>query len=230
MEWYEELDFDENPFTVETKYIGNRDVLEEAHYSIVSGNIIIIEGGKGTGKTKILREMIKKFGGHGRVAYIDCAKLEKELNVEHVITKKNGILGYLFKKFPRGMVLLLDNVDKLNEKNLERIKFLFDQNYLRAVVITTEDYSQLNLSESVLQRVRKYVRLRSLSEYEAVQVIRDKIGEDLLNDRLIKETYRRSDKNMQRFLNNCELVCKAYSKNKELKEDEVGAVIAGGGK
>jgi len=71
MEWYEELDFDENPFAVDSKYVGNEDLLEEVFYSIVSGNIIIIEGGKGTGKTRVMKAIIRKFGGKGKIAYVD---------------------------------------------------------------------------------------------------------------------------------------------------------------
>ena len=230
MEWYEELDFDENPFTIESKYIGNREVLEEAYYSVISGNIIIIEGEKGSGKTQILKEMIKQFGGYGRVAYINCKKLEKALNVEEVIKKKNGILSWLFKKDPKNMILLLDDVEHLSDKNMERIKYYFDRNFIKAVIIVTEDAQTLKLAESMQQRIRKIIRLRSLSEYEAVQVIRDKIGEEFLNDRLIKETYRQSQKNMQKFLSNCEVVCKEYISNKELKEDQIPAIIGRGTK
>jgi|SRR3989344_859358 len=228
MEWYEELDFDENPLIVETRYVGNREVLEESYYTIVSGNILVIEGTDGTGKTKILKEMIKRFGGHGRVAYVSCKDMEKELNVEDVLAKRNGFLGWLLKKYPRNMVLLLDDVEHLSAKNMERIKYFFDTNHLRAIVITTKDYQTLNLGESVKQRVRKTVQLRPLSEYEAVQVVQDRLGEDVLNDRVIKETYRQSDRNLEKFLSNCELLCKAYVANKNLTEGDVKDVLARG--
>ena len=162
MEWYEELDFDENPLEIETKYIGNDDVLDETFYSIVSGNILIIQGQSGSGKTKVLKEVVRKFGGHGKVAYVNCEKFRNDLNVEHVITKKNGILGFLFKKQPKKMVLLLDNVEHLSPRNLERIKYFFDRNHLRAVIIATKDFDALNFGDSVKQRVRKVIKLDKL--------------------------------------------------------------------
>jgi len=54
MEWYEEMDFDSNPFERETKLVGFEDLLEEMLYAIVSGNMIFIEGETGSGKTLIL--------------------------------------------------------------------------------------------------------------------------------------------------------------------------------
>ena len=61
MEWYEELDFDENPLEIETRYVGNEVLLDEVFYSIISGNILVIEGEKGSGKTRVLKEVIRKF-------------------------------------------------------------------------------------------------------------------------------------------------------------------------
>ncbi len=221
MEWYEELDFDENPLKNETKFVGNEEALKEAYYSIISGNILVIESGEGSGKTKILKEVIRKFGGHGRVAYVCAKALDRELNIEQILIKKNGLLGMLFKKDPKNMILLLDDVEYLNAKNLERIKYYFDSNHLRAVIITTKSFEKLHLSESMKQRIRKVITLHSVSEFEAVQIFRDKMGETILSDRIIKVVYQLSNKNIQKFLNNCEQVCKAYVANKNLTEDDV---------
>ena len=228
MEWYEELDFDENPFTTETKFVGNEDVLKEAVYAIVSGNMIVLEGSDGSGKSKILKEIIKKFGGYGRIAYLNAKTLDRELNIEEVLAKKNGVLGFLFKKYPKNMILLLDDVEHLSPKNMERIKYFFDTNNLRAVIITTKNFENLKLTESVKQRIRTVIPLHALSEFEAVQVVRDKVGEHVLTDRVLKETYKCSERNMQKFLSNCELVCKAWLANKNLSEEDVKKLLGRG--
>lgn len=225
MEWYEELDFDENPLTIETKGVGNEDVLKEAFYSIIAGSILIIEGEHGTGKTKVLKEVIKKFGGEGRVAYINCKEMQRELNVEEVITKKNGALGFLFKKYPKNMVLLLDDVEFLSVKNVERIKYFYDSNHLKSVIITTKNYENLKFNDSFKQRIRHLVKMKSISEFEALQVIRDKLGDNILSDRVIKETYKLSGKNMKKFLENCEIICKMYVQNRNLNEEDVKRVL-----
>ncbi len=228
MEWYEEMDFDENPLKNETKSVGNEDVLKEAYYSILSGNILVLEGEEGTGKSKILREVIHQFGGNGRIAYIPCKTLQRELNIESILVKKNGILGMLFKRYPRNMILLLDDVEHLSTKNMERIKYFFDSNHLKAIILSTKSFEKLNLSESVKQRIRKVSKLRPLSEFEAVQIFRDKVGDSVLTDRIIKIIYQLSGKNIQKFLNNCEHVCKAFVTNKNLSEDDVRKILERG--
>ena len=228
MEWYEELDFDENQLKKDTRCVGNEEILKEAYYAIMSGNMLVLEGAEGTGKTKILREVIKKFGGYGRIAYVNCAELGKELNVEDVLIKKNGILGWLFKRYPKNMVLLLDNVEHINSRNMERIKYFFDSNHLRSVIITTKDFEKLKFTESIKQRIRKIIQLHSLSDYEAVQVFRDKLGDGILSDRSIKIIYQTSNKNTQKFLNNCEHVCKVYVTNKSISDDDIKRLLERG--
>ncbi|MBT4174192.1 AAA family ATPase [archaeon] len=230
MEWYEELDYDENPFEVNTRMVGQENLLDEAYYTIMSGNILVIEGDEGTGKTKLLREVIRKFGGKGKVVYMNSKQIEKELNIEDIVVKKSGFMGWLFKKYPKNMVLLLDDVEKLSEKNNERIKYLFDMNHIKAVIFATKNPNKLNFTESLLQRIRKNMQVETLSDYEAVQVIREKVGNNCLNDRIIKEVYHQSDKNMKKFLENSETVCKAYVDNKEITEKDVNKILAKEGK
>ena len=226
MEWYEELDFDENPFKEDSKYVGNEDLLEETFYSIVSGSIVIVESNEGMGKTRLMKEVVKKFGGRGRLVYINCKNLDKELNVESIIKKKKGWL----RKNPKNMVLLLDDVEHISEKNMERIKYFFDQNYIRAVILATNKPKELNLSDSLKQRVWKHMKIGFLSDYEAVQVVREKIGDEMLSDRVIKEVYKESEKNMKKFMENCETMCKAFIDNKDIKEEEVKNIIERGQK
>lgn len=230
MEWYEELDFDENPFEIKTRMVGQENILDEAYYTIMSGNILIVEGPQGTGKTKLLQEVVKKFGGRGKIIYLNGKKLEKELNIENVVTQKNGILGALFKKMPKNMILLMDDVEHLSERNYERIKYLFDMNHLRAVIFATKDADKLKFTESLRQRIRKTMPIETLSDYEAVQVIREKLGNNCMNDRVIKETFHQSEKNMKKFLENAETVCKAYIDNKEINEKDVSNILKKEGK
>jgi len=226
MEWYEELDFDENPFEMDSKFIGNEETLEELFYTIMSGNILIVEGQKGEGKTRLMKEVIRKFGGKGKIAYIDCKSLDRELNVEGLILKKKG----WFRKNPKNMILLLDNVNHITEKNMERIKYYFDQNYIRAAILATDDKENLNLSPSLKQRVWKHITMHPLTDYEAVQVIREKLGSDTMSDRIIKEVFKESEKNMKKFMENTELVCRAYIENKEIKEEDVKRILESGKK
>jgi replication-associated recombination protein RarA len=131
----------------------------------------------------------------------------------------------VLNKKPKNMILLLDEVEHLSKKNCERIKYYYDQNYLRAVIFASTDFELADLNESIKQRIHKKLVIKELSEYEAVQVVREKIGEDMLSDRVIKYIYNLSNKNNKRFLENCEAVCKVAAKNKDLREEDVDKIL-----
>jgi len=226
MNWYESLDYDENPLSIETRTVGFENILDEVFYAIMAGNMVFIEGPNGSGKTKILKEAIRKFGGRGKVVYVNCKKLNKELNIELLLKNKYGLLGRLLNKKPRNMVVLLDEVEHLSPENCERIKYFFDQNYIRSVIFASTDFKKAGFTESLAQRVSKVLKVEPLSDYEAVQLVRDKIGDELLSDRVIKEIYHLSNKNIAQFLENCDKVCSQAVTKKDLTEADVRNILA----
>lgn len=222
--WYEELDYDENPFSIEGSTFGFENLISELDYAVHAGNIVILEGEEGTGKTKLLKEIIRKYSGFRRVAYVDCATLDKEPNIELLLKKRNGLFGRMFNVKPKNMILLLDNVDRLSEKNCERIKYYYDQNYIKSLVFSSKTGLALKCSDSVKQRINKTLKMKPLSDYEAVQLVREKVG-DLLSDHLVKEVYALSGRNIKKFLQNCEKVSAVALKQKQISTEELQNII-----
>ena len=223
-EWYEELDYDENPFTMEGETYGFENLINELDYAVNAGNMVLVEGEEGTGKTKLLKEMIKKYGGFRKIAYVDCKKMEKSLDIETLMKKRNGTLGRILNIKPKNMIVLLDDIDALSEKNCERIKYYYDQNYIRSVIFATRMGQTSIFSDSVKQRINKVLEMKPLSDYEAVQIVRDKVG-DLLSDHLIKEIYSMSDRNLKAFLSNCEKVSAVALKQKQISREELNKIL-----
>ncbi|MFH0875821.1 MAG: ATP-binding protein [archaeon] len=218
--YYEKLDFDEDPFTTNPKkfnkvLFGMEDALSEAFYRIDSGNLLVIEGKEGIGKTSLLVNVIKKYGGKGKVIYVDCEKLEKKLNITHLLQSKYGVVGRILNKKPKDMILLLDNVQEMSKINNDRIKYYFDQNYLKSVIFTTTNYARAKFSDSLRDRIgKRVIRLKDLNEEQAVELIRNRIGESqILTDELIVEIFKKSGKNTKMMLENCRLLGEHIAKN-----------------
>ena len=75
MEWYEELDFDENPFSVDPRenhdnLIGMEEIIEEIDYRIKSGSMLVIEGSEGTGKTSLTEALCRHLASKISMAVI----------------------------------------------------------------------------------------------------------------------------------------------------------------
>jgi Cdc6-like AAA superfamily ATPase len=219
-DYYEMLEFDENPFSTNPnrftdKLVNMEDILNEVYYRIKSGNMLVIKGPKGTGKTSILMNVTQRFGGYGKVIYVNSEKIGKDLNITKLLKNRYGIMGRIFNKTPKNMTLLLDNVHKLSKKNNERIKYYFDQNYLRSVIFTCLRYSRVKFSPSLKDRIgRRIVSTPELDEENAIKLIRNRIFDsDLLTDELIVEIFRRSKKNPKLLLENCDKLAREVLKN-----------------
>lgn len=214
MEWFEELGFDNNPFELnplETDFnlIGKEKEGKEILYRIASGSMLLIEGKTGTGKTALLKYAVDNFKGEGKVVYVDGNKLNKRLNVSDLLKKK-------------GMILLMDNVQYLSKKNNERIKYYYDEDYIKSAVFTTTDYSLVNFSNAIKDRIGKnIIKLKDLSQSNALKIAKERLGDkEILPGDVLKQLYKDSD-NIKEFLRNCDLLCSyTVKKGKEKAQIE----------
>ncbi len=232
MDWYEELDYEENPFkdNEDTELIGYENVIDEVLYRIESGCMVCVEGKSGAGKTAVLKSVLNKFGGNGsgRVIYLNGQQLSNGLNIEKMLNKKAGLFKRLFGKKPKNMILLLDEVQNLSEKNCERIKYYFDNSFVKSVVFTSSNFKNANFTESLKERISKTVKLKDLTEDEAVDIIRSRLGNDeLIPEEMIKEVFNRSNRNMKSFLKNCDKLCAFSFENngKKVLQEHVSKVF-----
>ena len=220
--WFEKIEFDRNPFEVDPlksdiKMIGNEEVKKEILYRAYSGSMVFVEGKVGTGKTVLLKYIIDNFRDRGKVIYLDCEKLDREADIEKVLIGKNGLFGRLLKKYPKGMILLIDDVELSSPKNTERIKYFFDQDYLKSVIFTGDSFKNVKLSPSIKDRIGKHIiQLEELSEEEAIGLVNDRLkGKNIMPVEIIKRLYKESRKNPKTFLENCEKICVSALTNGE---------------
>ncbi len=215
--WFHDLGFEENPFDENPnhKLVGYENIIEDVLYNIHAGNIVFLEGPNGSGKTAILKKAIQTFRGNGKVAYVECQKV-KELNIENVLKGKYNFIERLFMPAPRDMIVLIDDINELDRKNTERLKYYYDQNYARAVILTGENHSNANLTDSLKDRIKKVIKLNGLKYYEAIDILNSRLrSKQLIPQEIIQEILERTESNRKRFLNACEELCKAIAENKE---------------
>lgn len=213
MEWYEELDFEENPFVdnEDTELVGFDGFIEEINYRIIAGDIIFICGKEGTGKTALMKRAISKFKGKGKLIYLNGKKMEEGFNIEGILMKKQGWFG---KKYPKNMILLMDEVQQISRKNNERLKYFYDQNYLKAIVFASKELKSVNFTQSLRERITKVIKLREATEDEAVDIVQRRLRDNqILSEELIKTIFKKSKRNTKDFLINCGEVCKIVVKD-----------------
>lgn len=215
MSWYERFGLTKNPFAIdpfESAYtlVNYSSLVDDLLYYTVSGNMALLKGDAGSGKTKLLIQVIERHKGQGKVVYVDGRQLDHELDIESLLNKKGqGVFGTVMKKKPKGMILLLDNVTNLTHKNFEKIKYYFDQDYIRSVIFTAENVEDLNLPPSMLDRVaRRQIDIPPMINYDALRIVRDRFSDHFfLPDSVILRLFSISGRNIKQLLINCDKVC-----------------------
>lgn len=232
MEWFEDLGFFDNPLGLEplksdseTKFFDKE--FEDLLYRVKAGSIVVLQGHKGTGKTQLLKGIINNF--KGKIIYVNASTTSKRVNIESLLRKKYGFLKRLTGKIPKNMVLLLDDVNKLTRKNCERIKFYFDQGYLRSAVLTTNDYENTKISGSLRDRIgNRLVTIPKLNFKQSTEILKDKFSEyeEYINENELSEVFKASSSIKEFFMKLSNYMEKRISKGKELSKKELDSILS----
>jgi energy-coupling factor transporter ATP-binding protein EcfA2 len=211
--WYRELGFHNNPFSIKPaayhdKLFGYEDAVAKVIKSIEANKFVFIEGNYGEGKTTILKHVLRFFGGHKKVIYFSVNRVEKRLQIRRLLNERYGRIGRWFDIRPKDMILLLDEVQYLDPRDLEKILKFKNEGHFKSVVFVGQKYEEKNFPEEVKKNL-KHFKLEKLNENDAVNIVRKRIGDlELLSDEIIKKIFVLSDKNARTMLKNCEQICK----------------------
>ncbi len=210
--------------------IGNSELVDELVYRVQASDLVFLEGAEGTGKTRLLMEIARKFGKKRQVAYLDCTSITSTVDIESLLIGKYGWWNRLFKKLPRNMIVLLDNLQKLDYKNSERVKYFFDQGNIQSAIFTAEDRQNVKFSESLWQRIgKRIIMVPLLSHQEDAELIMDRIGKNKLNNAQLRLISGASNGNIKMLLDNTREVLEhmAGQKKKKLTAQQLEEIIHG---
>ncbi|MBM3199700.1 AAA family ATPase [Candidatus Woesearchaeota archaeon] len=211
--WYNQIGFHNNPFSIKaSKYdhriLGSEEKVREIMNKISQGAMIYAHGEYGTGKTTMLKRIIREFGGYRNIFYHSCNSGEK-LDIPKLLKGKYRLLGRLLNLKARGMILLLDEVQCLTPEEEQEILQHYSQKYIKTVILVGKD-EEVNLSHEMKQAIGDNVySFGTVTDENAVAMIRRRIGNlPLLSDEAIREINRRSQRNPRFLLENCEDICR----------------------
>ena len=209
-EWYKKIGLEKNPFKLDPlkqEVILDDFIKKELLYRIESGSIIFIKGSEGSGKTTYLKFLIDKFKGNKEVIYFDCKNLEFNLNIKKILLERQNFFDKITKKLPLKMILIIDNVQIMNKKNSERLKYYFDHDFIKSIVFTGT--SLKNFSESLLHRIgKRIIKIKKLDESIALKIINQRTNyKDIVPEEKLKHLLKLSNYNPKYLIQNCEALC-----------------------
>lgn len=227
MSWFEEIGFEQNPFFIKpnANVVGLDSLVSELVTKVNQGNICILTGAYGTGKTSLLKLLIQVFGGRRRVIYYSCNRRDGFIDFDKLL-KGRSLYNRLLGTKAKHMILLLDEVDKLNIREKDVLVKYFKGGFFKSIVLSAKAKLEMDLNGFLESGARRNLyKLGTISEKDAVKIIRSRIGNhSILSDKLIILIWKKNS-NPRTFLQNCEDVCRHAVENGRKNVEKTDLVV-----
>jgi ABC-type Na+ transport system ATPase subunit NatA len=211
--WYNKLGFSENPFCIKPAAFNDELIAYDLSYiygKIKKSEILFLEGEYGTGKTTILKNIIRTFKGKNKIIYYNFDNGDNVFDLNGLIDGANSIFRKISGLKVKDIIMLLDEVHYMKTGDSKKLAALYKEGTIKSIVFVSHDYSLVKFSDEYKSLLSgNIIRTISLNSKEAVSLIRKRIGGlDMLPDRMISKIFAYSGKNPRRLLEFCEDVTK----------------------
>ena len=225
--WYHELGFFDNPFSIKpaafhNQLMGYEQTSKDINKRVAQSNFVMISGEYGTGKTTILKKIIGEFGGRKDVIYYNCNQSENSIDFDGLLANVSWwrrLLGIRKKN----MIILLDEAQDMNKKDLQEVKNYYDGGFFKSVIFVSRK-EDIKLTEELEDLISKNnFKLGNIDKTEAVRMARKRIGNlKFISDQSIIKIFNK-DNNPRAFLTNCVDACRLAfeSGSKEVTDEHI---------
>lgn len=236
--WYKKYGWRNNPFSIRVNpsiFVGLGDARKKLASYVEGGNIVLIVGGRGVGKTSLLKWLENRLKKH-TCFYLNAEEIKDGFNIEELLKDNKSFL----RKYPKRAVLLVDESQRIGELFRVEAQSLWEKGIIKSLVLVHDGLANdsngfENFSVNLKNRIgNRILNLKKLSKEDAYDLIRIRCGRNNPFDELAMDSIiKKSDGNPRRILENCENVCiesdkekiSKYEVEKILKENPVAEVV-----
>ncbi len=206
--WYKRFGWKDNPFSIkinDSLFVGLTDERKMLASLVEGGNICLIVGEHGVGKSSLLRWLntrLKRFN----IYHINTEWIKKDFNIDEYLKKQ----APYFRKYPKNVVLAVDEAQKLENWFRIDVQALWEKNIVKSVVFSHDGEAHFeNLPEQLKSRISgRIIKIKKLNKEDAYDLIRLRCGgKNPFDEYAMDEIIKRSNGNPRKILENCEVVC-----------------------
>ena len=210
--WYRKLGYYSNPFSIKPAPFTNEVIgynLKNIFNKIDNGKIFFVEGAYGVGKTTLLKHIIHRYGGQGKVIYYSCS-LERRMDVRDLIMGAGSFFQRTLGIKKHDLIFLVDEAQDLQLSDSNELFQAYKHGYLKSIVFVGVNVNRNSLVQEVEKLLEgNIINLPAISQENAVDMVKKRLGDlDFLPPDVIREIYVRSAKNPRRLLELCEDLCR----------------------
>jgi len=206
--WYKRFKWKDNPFSIkinDSLFVGLTEERKTLASLTEGGNICLIFGEHGVGKSSLLRWLetrLKKFS----VFYLNAEWIKKDFNIDVYLRKQS----HYFREYPKNIVLLIDEAQKLKNWFRINVQSLWERNIVKSIVFSHDGELHFeSLPQHLKSRIsNRIIKINKLKNEDAYELIRLRCGgKNPFDEYAMHEIIKRSQGIPRRILENCERVC-----------------------
>ena len=230
-DWFDEVELDENPFTLRidpSLFVGYDEELKKLSYHIQEDRkFALISGATGSGKTTLMRLIESKFSSDSEVIYLSKPPEYEEIvdifleefppsfikRIFGFNVSLHELSEYLNGRVDRSLLLLVDEAHEADVKVLQWLRTITDQVDKIQLIVAGLPSIEEKLKDSVEtleSRVTTKIQLTTLTENETRDLIKRRVenhgGEDLgpFTEDCVKQIYENTGGFPREVLKTCD--------------------------
>lgn len=191
-----------NPLKTKANLLRREEELEDAKYYSNSGCMFVIQGLNGSGKTYFSKMLVKELKKNTRIIFIDAKKINKQDDIEQIIIKSGPFFDKLRNKKPKGSLLIIDHAEALTRKSYEKIKYYYDEDYIKSVGLVINKYGDVEVHPSIKSRIGgRIISIRPLTKNEVFEIYKELVEFPQLSIYNLEEVFEKNNRKIRETLN-----------------------------
>jgi len=200
--WWKKYGFSKNPLDIRPNedLVGVDDIIKKVKDSIINGEIFLLYGPIGSGKTSLAFKIKRDLSDRYNVIYIN-GEYERDKDLEEII-EKNKYNKFLFFKFENKLpiVLILDEYYNFPEDVSKKLKYLYDNRIVYSIMLIQPSPQIMNATLSFLNRLYRKIEMKFPPEDEILKLINKKLkGKINLDERILRNLIRKNNNNVRQI-------------------------------
>jgi replication-associated recombination protein RarA len=200
--WWKKYGFSKNPLDIRPNedLVGVDDIIKKVKDSIINGEIFLLYGPIGSGKTSLAFKIKRDLSDRYNVIYIN-GEYERDKDLEEII-EKNKYNKFLFFKFENKLpiVLILDEYYNFPEDVSKKLKYLYDNRIVYSIMLIQPSPQIMNATLSFLNRLYRKIEMKFPPEDEILKLINKKLkGKINIDERILRNLIRKNNNNIRQI-------------------------------
>ncbi|MGC9132935.1 MAG: AAA family ATPase [Nanopusillaceae archaeon] len=196
--WWKKYGFIRNPLDIRPneELVGVDDIIKKVKNAIRNGEIFLLYGPIGSGKTSLAFKIKKELSDEYNIIYING---EYDKNIDKKI-EEGLYIKFLFFKFRNKLplVLILDEFYSFPEEVSKKLKYLYDNKIAYSIMLIQPSPQIMNATPSFLNRLHEKIEMKFPDEDGIIQLINKKLkGKIKFDSEYLRKIIRKNGDNVR---------------------------------